>query len=333
MTETQDVWRLFRIIEVPPSRGANNRLTFNAIDSPAGPWLKLACSTAGTPYFLVKTATVPLFPRIRLENLIVEPWVECEVGTDSEGYHTEHLAIIGCSSVDRALQSRFIRLVYHLLRDLASPPTGEALGEAVETSIKLFRVLGEPARKSVQGLWAELLLIEVSSDPRRMVEAWHNDPLELFDFSFGAERLEVKSSSGGRRHHFRLEQLDSSSEIRVMIASMVVRGSGNGVSVDALCDKILDRVRTDRALVEKVARVVSETLGDRWRDAELATFDRETAIESIQFFSAEQVPKPGERMPSEVSEVRFVADLSAVPAFKGATVWLCQPTSDVSPRG
>jgi hypothetical protein len=82
------------------------------------------------------------------------------------------------------------------------------VGRALESLIELFRMLTIPPKESVQGLWGELYLMAQANDPVRLAGAWHARPEELFDFSEGAELLEVKSAAGyDREHHFSLDQL------------------------------------------------------------------------------------------------------------------------------
>jgi hypothetical protein len=83
-------------------------------------------------------------------------------------------------------------------------------------------------RKSVQGLWAELFLMARLRDPSALVAAWHSQLGDLYDFSAGSQRIEVKSAIGRiRRHHFTLEQVLPIPRTRVLIASVLVeRGRG-----------------------------------------------------------------------------------------------------------
>ena len=77
---------------------------------------------------------------------------------------------------------------------------------------------------TVNGLWSELFLIENSTNPKELINYWHNLPEEKFDFNAGKERIEVKSSSSfERKHIFSAEQLNPPSDTQVLIASVFLK--------------------------------------------------------------------------------------------------------------
>jgi hypothetical protein len=56
------------------------------------------------------------------------------------------------------------------------------------------------------------------------------------------------------------------------------------------------------------------TLGDAWRHANDERFDAQLAEASLSFYEPDAIPKPNPSLPREVTEVRFRADLSGIPA-------------------
>ena len=95
--------------------------------------------------------------------------------------------------------------------------------QTVDKFIELFKAIKEPPKKSIQGLWSELFLIEQSANPEKIISAWHSIPEEKFDFSFDKLRIEVKSSvTESRTHHFSLAQLNPVDNTEIIIASILL---------------------------------------------------------------------------------------------------------------
>lgn len=68
--------------------------------------------------------------------------------------------------------------------------------------IELFRAIAKPARKSLQGLWAELFLISRAHQPAILVNAWHTVVEDRYGFAVDNQRIEVKGFSGQIRQHY-----------------------------------------------------------------------------------------------------------------------------------
>jgi hypothetical protein len=244
--------------------------------------------------------------KVELQHLRVAHDLQCHIQYPSGDERTGHFTLIRCSG-DEDIQRLFLRLVSALIPSLGTSPTRNDLARIIAKLVDLFRALTLPARSSTQGLWAELLLISVASNPARLIDAWHVDPTELFDFNNETERIEVKSSMDRhRRHQFRLEQLYPPPEAAAYVCSVVTERAGGGATIRDLVTVIGERVaaRTDQVL--KVETVVTETLGADWRDGSRLRFDRVLAESSLAFFPVQHIPKiPLEVVPPTISRVRF----------------------------
>jgi hypothetical protein len=152
-----------------------------------------------------------------------------------------------------------------------------------------------------------------------MVRAWHTDPTERYDFSAGKERIEVKCAVGRSRvHHFTLEQLTPPATTVVLVASVCTERSGGGTSLEDLLVGLRSRVSGDPQSLFHLEVVVGATLGRTVVEALEESFDREMADQSLAFFDVAAVPRPGGEIPKEVTEVRFVTDLTHVEAVEPA---------------
>jgi hypothetical protein len=259
---------------------------------------------------LRQQASAATTPPIRLQNLSVSYAVPCAIahpdGEEEDGVFT----IVRCSNSDPSLFPHFLRILSPIIAMLGAAPTAAAVRRAITGLVELFQALTAPAAKSVQGLWAELLIIRRAADPRSVASAWHGVPTERTDFLQGRERLEVKSGSRERVHHFSLAQLTPPAGARLVIASLFVEPVGGGLSLRSLVDEIRGLLAPNSALLARFDAVLYATLGVGWSDAMEERFDLELATESLCFFDAADIPKVNGPISPAISDVRFTSNLS-----------------------
>ena len=130
-----------------------------------------------------------------------------------------------------------------MVPSLGNSLDNKQITHTVNKFIELFKVLKEPPKKTLQGLWSELFLIYQSNNPKKLVKAWHTVPEEKYDFSLEKLRIEVKSSSTrNRTHHFSLGQLTAPSKCELFVASLFVEILAGGKSVEDLLNEIIGRL-------------------------------------------------------------------------------------------
>ena len=148
-----------------------------------------------------------------------------------------------------------------------------------------------------------------------LLNAWHAEPTDAYDFNSGPERLEIKSTSRRTRmHSFSHRQLHPPAGTRVAIASVFVESSGGGLKLATLLESVRRRVGSPGAL-RRLDYVVASTLGTDWRTGVEASFDSELASESLRFYQVEEVPSLPSDVPHGVSDIRYVSDLSGAQAL------------------
>jgi hypothetical protein len=234
---------------------------------------------------------------------------------------TESLSVLKCVSDDPSLRDYFVRVLGGVVRSLPPEPREEEIAAAVTRLVELFRALEGPGRASLQGTWCELLLIVAAPRVRQAVVAWHADPGARHDFAAGVQRLEVKSALGGvRSHHFALEQLRSSEDAQVVIASFLLEEDRRGPSIDDLWRRLESRSELGNDARERVARVLARSLGRDWREATDARFSVEHALDHLRFYDANAVPTVSPDVPPGVDEVRFRAELTNVSPLSRSAV-------------
>ncbi len=230
-------------------------------------------------------------------------------GTTDTGIFT----LVTCRDADEELERYFLRSLETLLAAVPPDPTAGEVVRAISQLVELFRAHSAPPRKTIQGLWAELLLIARASEPTQLIDAWHATPNDLYDFSAQDQLLEVKSAQGRQRvHHFSLAQLTPPPGAAVVIASVLMDRAAGGASVQDLQDEILGRLAGDPARAMRIFTVVADLLGASWRFAATYRFDYEHAIASCAFYDVSLVPCVHGDLPSEVSDVHFKSDLDDI---------------------
>jgi hypothetical protein len=310
---TTDLCELFETLVLPLERPEGRSLSAAGIPGAGGH--RLAKDSSGSPCLLLRQPApdAPATP-IRLQNLLVSYGVPCVISHPDGQREEGDFTIIKCSSADPSLFPHFLRILSPIITTLGVTPTPAAVRRAISGLVDLFQALTTPAKKSVQGLWAELLLIRGASDPLALVGAWHALPSERMDFLSGQQRIEVKSSSNRRRvHHFSLVQLTPPASTQLVVASLFVESVGGGLSMRRLSDDVRAILAPDPVLLTRFDAVFYATLGASWSDAMDECFDLELATESLQFIDHAEIPKLAGPIPTTVSDVRFTSDVSAAP--------------------
>jgi hypothetical protein len=187
----------------------------------------------------------------------------------------------------------------------------------VDKLINLFSKFSQPAIKTIQGLWAELLIIEQSYNPDYLIQAWHSSSTDKFDFNDGVDKVEVKSTSKSRRiHNFSIEQLNPNKNSNLIIASIFTVETGIGDSVFSLVESIVRKLK-DKQLSFRINEIIAQTLGKDFEKAFDIFYDYQLAIDSIAYFDSCDVPSINtNNIPKEVKNVRFESDLTDLPCLK-----------------
>lgn len=297
-------------------RSSSNSEVVNVVDIDGLPH-KLGLSSKGYPMFFVVTSENQ-FPshNIEREFLSVQFDLPCTIVLENQDRKDNKFTIITLKNEDPDLQNSFIEIFILMLHKLAPETTKRNLSIELENLITIFSALSLPPKKKLQGLWAELLIIEQSSNPGLLLSNWHTQPNSKYDFSNGRDKIEVKSTSSEERlHRFSLDQLNPSSSSQLLIASSVVREcaeSETGLSIFDLYNRIIERV-TDNDLRLHCYSVIAETLGQSLPKSKKVFFDHVEASDSLAFFNYLNVPKIDKNIvPTDVTEVKFMSNLTHI---------------------
>lgn len=278
---------------------------------------KLGVSCEGYPIFFVKTSTEkPDVHDLHLDIFSVEYNQKCTLKEGGQEASSDIYSILTLQNCDEPLQRYFIEISLLILENLCEVPSRRELSIQIDDLIAIFTALREKGKKTVQGLWAELLVIERSRHPEVLINAWHNAPKAKFDFTLGYDKLEVKSTSGDDRvHHFTIEQLLPSEHSHLLIASVFVRESGGGpggLCIRDLYDRICKRVTNIDSRL-KIQKVLGETIGNDYSKLDSEFFDYATASDTLAYYDSESIPHIDKTyVPASISKVEFDCNISGV---------------------
>ena len=298
------------------SRETDADNAFNVLTLP-GCQHKLGVSNEGYPMFFVKTsAEKPDVHDMHLDIFTVEYNQKCTLREQGQAVSTDVYSILTLQNSDEPLQRYFIEISLLILEKLREVPSRRELSIQIDDLVAIFTALREKGKKTVQGLWAELLVIEKSLHPEVLINAWHNSPKAKYDFTLGYDKLEVKSTSGDERvHHFKIDQLLPSEHSNLLIASVFVRESGSGLGglcIMDLYDKICSRVTNIDSRL-KIQKVMGETIGNDYSKLNSEFFDYVTAGDTLAFYDSVNIPHiEREHVPTSVTKVEFDCNISGV---------------------
>ena len=288
---------------------------------------KLGVSGEGYPMSFVKTSTEkPDVHDLHLDIFTVEYNQKCTLKEEGQSVSSDIYSILTLQNCDEPLQRYFIEISLLILEKLRDVPSRRELSIQIDDLVAIFTALREKGKKTVQGLWAELLVIEKSLHPEVLINAWHSAPKAKYDFTLGYDKLEVKSTSGDERvHHFTIDQLLPSEHSHLLIASVFVRESGaglGGLCIKDLYDSICKRVTNIDSRL-KIQKVMGETIGNDYSKLDSEFFDYATASDTLAYYDAENIPHIDKaHVPAPISKVEFdcniggVLDIKSDPAAK-----------------
>ncbi len=276
----------------------------------------------GMPIIIVECTyhgTIP--PAVVLRNLRFDPILDCTIAERTRKPRTVHAAAVRLTAEDQELHAYFLRAMDGVVGQLSPFPSIADLARSVERVVEVFRSLSLPGSRSLQGLWAELFLISSAPSVESAVRAWHRSRRSLFDFDAGAQAIEVKSSSTGlRKHHFKLAQLQPPQERNVFVASIMLRDNPRGASIVDLWNAIEGRLSGGSELRMRLSEVIAQSIGHDWQHADDGRFDAEYARTSLAFFDARDLPRVGADAGPEISDIEFSADLSGATPLPNSTI-------------
>lgn len=310
---------VFKIYQDLQKQSASKADGFNIAALPAVKNHKIGISASGQPMFFIKcddsTKTKSLDSN--LEFISVQFNRECQLISNKKKFAEGVYTIISLKTDSIDLQEYFLEVVFLVVKKLSAIPKLKELKVEVEKLINLFSKFSKPPTKTIQGLWAELLVIEQSKNAEYLIQSWHSAVSDKFDFNDGADKIEVKSTARSRRvHNFSIEQLNPNKNSNLIVASVFTVETGIGKNIFDLVEMIEKKVK-DRNLLFRINEILAQTLGKDFEKTFEMFFDYQLAVDTLEFYESENIPKIDTQfILSEISNVRFDSDLTEVQAIK-----------------
>ncbi len=280
---------------------------------------KIGISQNEQPMFFIKCADSATVKSIdsNLEFISVQFNRNCILKTTKNKIEEDIYTIISLKTDSIELQEYFLEIVYLIIKKLSDKPLLKDLKIEVDRLINLFSKFSNPPVKTIQGLWAELLLIEQSSNPDYLIRAWHNSKSDKFDFNDGSDKLEIKSTSKSRRiHNFSIQQLNPNENSNLIIASIFAVETGVGKNIFGLIELIETRIK-DKELSFRINEIIAQTLGKDFEKSFEVFYDYQLAVDSIKYYYSEIVPTINSiSIPAQLTNVRFDCDLTDISDVK-----------------
>lgn len=303
---------LFDSLNLPDS----NEPIFNAVTIPDYPNFRIAIDIEGNPIILLSVINAVksiALKNFRLRYLQLQQNVECKI-SENDNHTYKNFTVITFTSSDRNLQEYFLKISETLIRTLNNKPTQQQVIDSLNKFVEVFRALSDTPTNTIHGLWSELFIIDNSTNPQILLNYWHNIPEEKFDFNSGNEKIEVKSNSNFERiHFFSSEQLNPPINTQVLIASIFIRQSYSGKSIQHLIDNISEKLNYNIDLIDKLNNIVCRTLGNSLEQSIKIKFDYNIAKDSLKFYNYKDIKKIEEiNIPNEVSELKYKSDLTNI---------------------
>jgi hypothetical protein len=246
-------------------------------------------------------------PPINLQHLTVEFGIRFRVRTPA-ALVEDDFVVVSLRGEDLELAEAFCLAGDALLATLPRTPTAAEIEKAVREFVELLSSLSLPSSRAIAGLWAELWLMSVAVDPGAAVAAWHEDPMDRFDFSFASHFVEVKATEQEERvHHFAYEQLRGS-ELPIVVASVKLRRAQSGKSIADLVSLLQTGLNPE--LRKRLIKNVFGAVGSSVSEASEMRFDDLFADTNLRLVASERIPVVVIPEGSPISAVRFRVNLS-----------------------
>ena len=295
---------------LPLVRNANNE------DAYAGESLEnmdnwhFCVTSADEPVFIVElSVNEGEFTPHDLPNLEVSKWSGQIKSADKEKEITGAQLI--CRSDNIELRHRFIHTVESLIHDIGNDVDILKLDNAINQLVDLFHnFLGRNAQTTALGLWGELFVIKTSNDVDKAISYWHRDPNDNFDFSCGAQKVEVKTTVQEEPlHNFTYSQANPPANTSALIASVRTREEVNGLSLKELWSQVLETCQKNESRV-KLNTECHLTLASKLEEACEKRYCEFRAKGSIGFYDTDTIPKITGPLEPGLTQVKFSSNLN-----------------------
>jgi hypothetical protein len=147
------------------------------------------------------------------------------------------------------------------------------------------------SEETIVGLFGELVVLSSTDNPGLLIDLWHSNAKDFFDFSSENHRLEVKTSrSNLRNHRFSSNQIGDELDYKTTVASVVLSTVEQGLSLSGFIDLVSQKVDSNQSA--KMLNIVVATLGVPPQLVTSIRIDLDATRDSIRLIPAGDIPRP-----------------------------------------
>lgn len=250
-----------------------------------------------------------------LTNIIIEHDINCTIKLDDKKL-IKKFTLIKCLSNQESIKELFLMTLENILQTIPNELSEKRIDELTVKLIKLFEKLSNPKNIDLTGLWGELFIINFLRSTEILIQAWHSENDDLFDFFLNNIALEIKTTTkNDRKHTFKFEQLNSTNTNKIIIGSIMLKRSRIGVSLLDLKNKILKKIN-NLEFSQKIKEIYALTIANKsQKDLDNEKYDYQYAVDNISFYDSQNVPRIKETPMYGVKNIKFESDLNGVKAI------------------
>jgi len=259
------------------------------------------------PSILIKTKDQEsLVSNYKGANILLRFKESCKIHEDNT---SSIFTILSCRSNDELTIKMFLDICETTIPQLNNEPSAEEIKKITNVIIDLFREISDKKR-SIIGLWGELFLIYSSSNTKKTLQAWHENPTDKYDFFDDNEALEVKcTSKTDRIHKFQHDQLLSEIKNHYIASIMVSENHNDGLSVLDLYEEI-KKNELPLNLINKLKKNYYRVIGTNPKeDLDELKFDIDYSKKNLMYYKLKDVTSLTNDDDS-ITEISYKVDLS-----------------------
>jgi len=260
---------------------------------------------------ILLNASEPMGSNENIRYLTLEHSIPCTIYIENT-VEKKNLSILKLDSKEENLKEIFLRSMDNIVENIPNEISQKKIYELTQSLIKLFEKISNKKNFDLLGFWGELFVIKHLRQKELLIEGWHPETNDTFDFLIKNSFLEIKTStSNDRKHHFSFEQLNSNNK-NIIVGSILIRKSRTGDSLLDLKNKILEEI-DKKNLKDKVQEIYDIMTGSKTQeDLNEVKFSYEYAKDNILFYDSQNVPRIKETPMHGVKNIKFESDLNGV---------------------
>ena len=260
---------------------------------------------------LLFSTTNPKGKEENIQNLKLNHGVKAAI--KYKGKETKKkFSILRCTSKDEKLKEIFLSSLDNTVENISDNVSEKEIYDRTKNLIELYKKISRNKNNDLTGFWGELFIIKYLNSKELLVEAWHPDTNDTFDFFIRNQALEIKTTtSNDRKHHFSYEQLNSTNNM-IVVGSVMLRKSRSGVSLLELKNDIIKKINK-KHLKEKLQEIYDIMTGLKTQtELDNAKYICEYAEDNIKFFDSKKVPRIKETPMHGIKNIKFESNLNGV---------------------